>query len=348
MKFVKIVIGLILFLILPSIAAGDRVVVIPLHSSVKKMKNIVTVSADGGDFTDPVAAMDSITDASAANPYLVFIGPGVYHLSKSLVMKEFVDLMGAGQGVTILTGTISSADRDEDSALIVGAANTTLQDMTVENKGGSAVSIAAYYDVTHFYKTTKIVNMTFLAQGGTDTFGVLLDSGLVDMKDITVTARDGSASNQGVYDYSSDVVTLRNIDVQAFSGNNTATNSALYNYVGSYSIIIGADVVARGGAHSYGCNVERAGMEITHARINAEGAPTGQNIAFFSHDHSAYSKKIKDAQINGASESIRADDNAVSVFHSSVYNGVNTVGSSGTMNCLYCDNGFNKLDDTCN
>jgi pectin methylesterase-like acyl-CoA thioesterase len=85
---------LTLFITLSSsaVSAADRVVVLPLNSA-KKIKNVVTVSATGGNFTNPVAAINSITNASAANPYLLQIGPGVYTLTQPLVMKPYVPVI---------------------------------------------------------------------------------------------------------------------------------------------------------------------------------------------------------------------------------------------------------------
>ena len=50
--------------------AHNRVVIVPLGGDdAKPLQNVVTVSKANGDFTDPVTAMASITDASAENPY---------------------------------------------------------------------------------------------------------------------------------------------------------------------------------------------------------------------------------------------------------------------------------------
>lgn len=99
------------------VAAQDKVVVIPLNSA-KKLQNVVTVSPRNGDFTDPVAAVNSITGASAANPYLVLIGPGVYTLTQPLPMKPFVTIAGSGREATTLTGSISSSTV-ADSAIVL-------------------------------------------------------------------------------------------------------------------------------------------------------------------------------------------------------------------------------------
>ena len=90
---------LVSILFLSQAVAAEKVV-IPLDSAKKKLVHIVTVPVGDGDFTDPVAAVDSITDASAAKPYLVMIGPGVYTLTRTLVMKPFVTITGSGQDYT--------------------------------------------------------------------------------------------------------------------------------------------------------------------------------------------------------------------------------------------------------
>ncbi len=104
-----------------SAQAADKVVVIPLFGHGKPLKNIVTVAKANGKFTDPVAAVNSITDASYDNPYLVVIGPGVYTLTHTLVMKPWVDITGSGENVTRLVGAISHG---ESSAIIQSVAHT--------------------------------------------------------------------------------------------------------------------------------------------------------------------------------------------------------------------------------
>ena len=68
-----------------------------------------------------MAAVASITDASALNRYLVVIGPGVYTLSQPLVMKDYVSVAGSGQETTILSGAIGSDNEGSSSAIVVPA-----------------------------------------------------------------------------------------------------------------------------------------------------------------------------------------------------------------------------------
>ena len=77
------------------VLADFYVISVPANS----LKNVVTVAKGKGQFTDPVAAVNSISDASVDNPYLVVIGPGVYTLTQTLVMKEYVDIEGSGAGL---------------------------------------------------------------------------------------------------------------------------------------------------------------------------------------------------------------------------------------------------------
>ena len=82
-----------------------------------QLKNVVTVSAHGGNFTDPVAAVNSITDASTSNRYLVVIGPGEYTITQTLIMKPHVDIIGSEKDTTKLRGAISSNSIGSSSAI---------------------------------------------------------------------------------------------------------------------------------------------------------------------------------------------------------------------------------------
>ena len=69
-----------------------------------KYANLVIVAKSGGDFTSPIDAINSVTTASAANPFVVKVMPGVYDLgTSSLQMKEYVYLEGSGEDSTVIT-----------------------------------------------------------------------------------------------------------------------------------------------------------------------------------------------------------------------------------------------------
>jgi len=104
---------------------------------------VITVAKSGGDFTDPVTALASISDAGINNRYLVRIMPGVYDIGAvSLQMKPYVDVEGSGQGVTVVAGTVP--DDAATSLPSVGVVNveqnSELRNLTVEHRGvGTAV-----------------------------------------------------------------------------------------------------------------------------------------------------------------------------------------------------------------
>jgi pectin methylesterase-like acyl-CoA thioesterase len=172
-------------------APGDDAVI---PDSVKKKVKVVTVSHKGGDFADPAAAVASITDAHAGNPYQVLVGPGVYSLERPLVMKQYVSIDGSGRDATTLTGAVSTLDYDASSALVTGADNAGLRDLTIENNGGSAVSIALYNDGT----APVLENVTLKATGGTYNYGIYNVSAAPVLTEVTAVA-SGGAYNYDVF-----------------------------------------------------------------------------------------------------------------------------------------------------
>ena len=105
-------------------------------SSTPSAPNIITVSASNADFTSPAAALASIQDASATTPYQINIGPGIYPLTATLLMKPYICIQGAGQKATTLEwrGVAGSA--------LKGANNSTLSQMTVKRVNNADVAVA--------------------------------------------------------------------------------------------------------------------------------------------------------------------------------------------------------------
>lgn len=71
-------------------------------SRVKNVLRVVKNSPlDGGDFSSVNDALDSISDNSISNPYLIYVGPGVF-VEDTIQMKPYVFIMGSGEDITVI------------------------------------------------------------------------------------------------------------------------------------------------------------------------------------------------------------------------------------------------------
>jgi hypothetical protein len=156
--------------------------------------NVIVVAKTGGDFDDPVAAVNSITDASAANPYLIKIYPGVFNvLDQTIKLKEYVDVEGSGENTTRIIGSVLIGN----DGIINGASNSEVRNLTLENTGSqnnnwttvvingylgppqslsmrdvtiiNSVSTTAYaYGIVNYNSTTKLYNVKIKITNNSD------------------------------------------------------------------------------------------------------------------------------------------------------------------------------------
>lgn len=145
----------------------------------KKYANVIVVAKSGGDFTSPVDAMNSITDASSTNPYLVSIMPGVYNIGLiSLQMKPYVDIEGSGENVTKITGNINSGMY----GVVDGASYAEIRFLTIENTGSDTNIGFSINQKTN----TKMTNITVNATGHSYATGIYNNDSSTVMTNITV------------------------------------------------------------------------------------------------------------------------------------------------------------------
>ncbi|MDP3696338.1 MAG: hypothetical protein Q8R42_09505, partial [Desulfocapsaceae bacterium] len=284
-----------------------RVVVIPMGSA-KPLQNVVTVAKGNGKFTDPVAAVNSITDATATNPYLVLIAPGTYTLATTLVMKPYVDISGSGENITKLSGAISSATPDTTSAVVKGANHTTLSNLSISNTGGNSCSIGIY--------TT---GLDFSAR----------------LQQVLVTVSGGSGFTFGICntDHSSPIMTDVNVIVQ---GGVDGFNFGVLNQDYSSPIMTRVNTVAQGGHWNYGVNnSDHSSPIMTDVNTAAPGGGTTyKNYGVYNVNFS--SPQIRRSTLAGYDNGLVHYESATAtISQSTILNGV----SGGGYSCVACDNG---------
>jgi hypothetical protein len=309
-QFTKRILGFfgVLLLLAPlTVLAQTKVVVIPLGDDAKPLKNIITVAKANGNFTNPVTAVNSITDASADNPYLVVIGPGVYTITQTLVMKPYVDITGSGENVTKLTGAISTANLDAFSAIVSGANDSVLSSLTVENTGGNSYSIGIY----NSSGSAIIANVNVLAKGGITSIGILNYSALSPtMRDVTSTAEEGTSSNIGVFNISSSPT------------------------------MTGVTATATGGNYGYGVSNEASSPTMVNVAVKASGAKT-ENNGIYNNDSSPI---IRRSTMEGNTRSLSTQGGTATVSQSTL---IGSVWGGSFNKCVACDNNGTALGTSC-
>ena len=178
---------------------------------------VVTVAKNGGDFTDPIAAMAHIAsqNPSASNRFLLTVAPGAYDLSAPLDMLEYVDIQGAGEGVTSLTrgGSDVHPLTGNASATVSGADNAVLRSLTVENTGGFKYATA----ILNVGASPTLSHVTFSTSGAeylsTSVYNV---AGSPIMNDVTAAAFGPSQDNFGLYNCDDAEPVMTNVTATAF------------------------------------------------------------------------------------------------------------------------------------
>jgi hypothetical protein len=225
------------------VLAQTKVVVIPLMGGgAENLKNVITVSKENGDFTNPIDAINSIPitgdDApSFFNSYLIVIGPGYYNLSENqLVMRQWVNIAGSGQNSTVIKGTANSLEAESSAAVVVGASNANLTDMTIQNFATGQRSIVIFNDAA----SPRIERVTARASGRGANYSIYNANNshpaITNVEAINTTP---AVLNYGIYNISSNP-TLKNVRISVQNG--TSGNIALFIESNSSPKILNSEI----------------------------------------------------------------------------------------------------------
>ncbi len=208
---------------------------------------MVVVAKSGGDYTNPVDAMDEHVawcgTPSEVNPCLVKIMPGVYEIGGSRVnMVSFIDIEGSGENVTKIKGS-ASGQGPATRGVLSGSDNSEIRFLTVENLGGQTIAVA----IRNNGVSPEIKNVTAIASGGSSSasHGVYNVSSSSIMDNVTAIASGSGGSNYGISNYSSSSITMNNVSA-------TALGTGDFNYGiknDSSSVTMNNVTVIASGAH---------------------------------------------------------------------------------------------------
>jgi pectin methylesterase-like acyl-CoA thioesterase len=203
--------------------------------------NFLVVAPTGGTFTSIQAALNSITNATALNPYLIEVAPGVY--SESIVMKPYVDIQGSGQGVTKITAHGSTVI---SSSTVAGAGNAEIRSLTIENTGDQTFAVAVRNDSA----SPRLTNVTLSASGSSFAYGVINADAAPLLTNVTLSASGNYA--YGVSDHRS-VPIIRDTTISVTGASNAY---GVYGYVDldgvPYTVTINNSQIASTGGTIYG------------------------------------------------------------------------------------------------
>lgn len=352
----KLVLGALLaFMVSGSIGlahAHNNVVIIPMSGDdLKPLKNVVTVAKENGDFSSPVTAINAIgatllPAATDTNPYLIVIAPGVYMLSETLIMKEYVDIAGSGKNITMLTGTFSSGALDGNSAVIVGANNSSLHDLTVENINGLfSLSHGIYNNAA----SPTISDVNIIVSGGNGSqWGIHNSVSSPTISDVAITVSGGGGNQFGVNNFNQSSPTISGVTIIVSGGSDL--QYGIRNAQASPTILDTTISVSGGSVNQYGIynSSSRPTISpttISNTTITVPGG-SGNQYGIYNNSSADYAI-IRKSVISAPTESVSANTgsgNAETYISHSILDG----GVSGNPICssVFYANG-NALDASC-
>jgi len=310
-----IVIGFSLFSTSLKVNAQNRVVVVPLLGDVAGLQNIVTVSRSGGDFTNVSSALNSIQNASPSNPYLIVVGPGVYSIAQTIVMKDSVSIMGSGPETTVLSGFVSSS-LPSDSAIIRASSNSRISNMTIRNLGGGR-------------------NLHSIGILNNNTRRSIISG-------VNIEISGGSVNNTGIFNdrIADETVSISDSSILVLGGNSSGLNTGITSSFSSLKIK-GIDIIVRGiGLRNVGVQDEFSGTEVGNSQLTVQGSGDafGVRIIASTPADSGFVLVLQNSKVNAQTAGLSAIGAGIQVTRSSLSGGATTNGG-GTFVCVNSDNG---------
>ena len=280
-------------------------------------------------------AVAGISDASATNPYLVKVEPGIYDLTAaSLPMRPYVDIEGSGEGVTTITSALGSG-----AGTVIGANNSELRYLTVKNTGEPNQQVVGIFTET---TSPRLSHVTAIASGGSENYGIHTSNGTPVLSYVTASASGGGQSF-GLANYNS-AMTVLNSSFSAADG--AGFNAGFVSTFGGTNQITSSTIRASGGAIAIGMRAYNGSHTLANTTVSASGPGETTGI-YIGQKSSTPTMNILQSRVSGGTHSIYSIGGALKVGASQL-TGPAGIFDIGTMICVASFNGaYQPLSQAC-
>lgn len=332
--------------------AHARTIIIPLsENNISPLSNIITVAKKGGDFSDPIKALLSITNASQSSPYLIVIAPGTYNLTSPLIMKEFVNINGTGEELTYLTKSFPESETSR--AIIIGSNNASLSDLSIVQQPNGEPFVYGIYNLNASPELKRL--SIDLGRGDPSSFinrsqnlyGIYNNDASPTIKNIKISLIGSSVSSSGIHSLNSSSPIIQNVDIN-IQANSTSSHYGVFSNGGNISnagvqTIEQLTVLIKGGvrAINYGVYLNHAvHLNDVNIQVSGDAASYAVFATFLA------KAKVNNSWLQGNTNAvfINGDTATIDLKRTTLIGGVN----NNKANCILTDNGIgNELSSSC-
>lgn len=239
---------------------------------------VAVVAKAGGDYTDPVAAIDEISSwcgtPTAANPCLIKIMPGIYDLAEGftfdryLSMRSYVDVEGSGADVTTIKTTSGAAQAATVAFNYVSSSE--LRSLAVE-----CANWGVYSSSSSFALRDLTIKATSVESGLTVGVSVSANAPVRDaiLDRVIVIASGPGRSNTAVFSELAVNLTISNSVLSASGAHEVyAVRTKSARYYGAETRIVNTKISASGAAVcKYGVMSEYGTTTLANVQVSVQG-----------------------------------------------------------------------------
>jgi hypothetical protein len=296
------------------------------HDSLYQQKygKVAVVAVTGGDYTNPLTAMSNLATwcgtPSATNTCLLKIMPGVYDLGAgSLQMQNHVDIEGAGENVTKISGSNNGM---ATSAVVYGASNAEIRFLSMERNVAAGAYGQTFYASS---ASTKVTNVTIIDHGWRPVY---VDGTATDPAIFTnVTLINDYADGIDIYSYMPTV--LNNVRIKTTGARSTLCSGIMVSPPSN--VVMNNVSIDASGSNAVGIYYQSLGLtggvvDATNVKITSTGYGVYQAAG------TTESLAIKNSSINGATYAIDATSGNTFIGNSQISGG--GISGAGNVKCI--------------